>query len=404
MSKTEIITLENVTKDVIKPHGYVAIIAGGRGTRLWPLSYPDCPKQFCPLNDKETYIQASVKRFVGIGFKPQQFIIIVTNERQKELAEDQLLPLGVLSQNICMLPPTLGYPGCMTWATNYAFSLDKSAVVVNSPSDQYIVADDGFTRTVNLSVLNAYQKKITIVGVKVNDINTVMGCGHAEFDPEEEEETKRILGFVEKPDCKLADSIMRKGNTACNTGINVWKASTVVKRVGEARTMSMPEFMELLGEKYVVVGDFEWHDCGTFKEIYKISPKTPNHKNASIGPNIYRSNCLRSLFFNAIGDDVEVFVDHIEDTAIVLNMIDGVPVAGAYDFEKSQLVGNLADDFEKNHDIISADYSVGARNNMIISSNMSDDLKAGFVGKDNIKITAVKNPITGKITFAITGK
>ncbi|MDO4507800.1 MAG: sugar phosphate nucleotidyltransferase [Candidatus Saccharibacteria bacterium] len=385
------------TLETIKEHGYIVVVAGGGGTRLFPLSHPDCPKQFCQLDADNTFVQASVRRFVGVGFKARRIIVVTTNPRQTELAKQQLLPLGILSQNICEISPEFGYAGAMVWAAHFVKSLDENAVILNTPADQYIVSDDEFKNTVMLAMENAEAGRPTIVGVKVNDLVTVMGCGHAAYDGGEEGAgLRKVTHFVEKPDRETADKLMREDSSACNTGINCWTVSTLLERVpGEPHKLETDELMEALGDIDVAVGKFQWHDCGTLKSLWEISKKTPNHKNASLGAEkgqniIDRTNCTGSLFLTIPG--VDLFAANIHDTAIAINEIDGKIVIVGVRFDHSQTVRTIADDFARYRDILSEDFSVGARNNRVVATNMSNLEAVGFVGVENCTISAIRYP------------
>ena len=98
-------------------HLWLAVIAGGQGTRLFPLSNEHCPKQFCQLDNENTFIQATVKRFYDIGVKSNHVVVITTTERQTELATKQLTPLGVISPNIYQIDASYGYAGAMIKAS-----------------------------------------------------------------------------------------------------------------------------------------------------------------------------------------------------------------------------------------------------------------------------------------------
>ena len=80
-------------------HLWLALIAGGDGTRLWPISNMNCPKQFCQLPTGETFCQATVERFMRLGVKPNHIMVITTNDHQRALAIEQLTPLKVISPN-----------------------------------------------------------------------------------------------------------------------------------------------------------------------------------------------------------------------------------------------------------------------------------------------------------------
>ena len=372
-------------------HVWVAIIAGGQGTRLFPISHTDRPKQFCQLDKDNTFIQAVIRNFSGLGVKSSQFVIITTNDNQTELAREQTLSRGVLSQNIYQIDPTLGYSAAMYMAAEFIHSHDANAIIINTPSDQFIDASsDDFRETMNIAVEEARKDNAVIVGVKVNDLVVATGCGHALYE-DSESKCSTVIGFVEKPKLKEADKIMRQGNSACNTGINVWKASTLIKAINKRDIKGMPtdEMMRRLGKLKIAVGTFEWYDCGTLKSLYEISKKTPNHKNASLGPGKFeRVGCRRSLFY--AGEGMELQVTGAEDDAVVFTIIKGKPIVVIAKLKDSQRIKDLAEDYIRHEAFLTDDFSFGARNNMVLGSNISDDLIVGFVGVKNYVVYAHK--------------
>lgn len=374
-------------------HLWVAIIAGGQGTRLFPISHSDRPKQFCQLDKDNTFVQAVIKNFSGLGVKSSHFVIITTNENQTELAKEQTLPRGVLSQNIYQIDPTLGYSAAMYMAAEFISSHDENAVIINTPSDQFIDAsNDDFRQTINLAVEEAEKDNAVIVGVKVNDLVVATGCGHALYE-NSESKCSTVTGFVEKPSREKADKIMRQGNSACNTGINVWKASTLIKAINKRDIKGMPtdEMMRRLGKLRIAVGNFEWHDCGTLKSLYEISKKTPNHKNASLGPGEFeRVDCRGSLLYAAEG--MELRVTGANGDAIVFTTIKERPIIVVAKLEESQRIKELAEDYIRHENFLTDDFSFGARNNIVLGSNISDDLIVGFVGVRNYAVYVHKKP------------
>ena len=383
---------------------WVAIIAGGQGTRLFPLSHDNCPKQFCHQDNNNTFIQATIKRFVEIGVVPSHIVLVTTNENQTKLAKEQTSLLGILSQNIIEISPAYGYAGAMIKASMFIKKLDKHAVVINSPADQYIVSDDNFKQTIKDAIESASGGSPTIVGVKVTDLVTVMGCGHAIYDPKEDAVCRKVCGFVEKPDEKQATKLMRGDNSACNTGINVWKADLVAKLfagkdlIGEA--LSTDELMAKFENLRLAIGTFRWLDCGTLKSFYEISAKTPNHKNASLGKGeIDRTDCRRSLFYAV--DGIKLHVAGIEDSAVLATVIDDRIVIVSVKLEESQKVRNLAEDYKANKDFLTDDFSVGARNNWTMRTNCSSEIRVGFVGVDNFIVYSHKN-IDGTFDVAVS--
>lgn len=374
-------------------HLWVAIIAGGKGTRLFPISHPGCPKQFCQLDKKNTFIQAVIENFASLSIKRTHMIVITTDENQTALARKQCLPRGILSQNIVQIDPDLGYAGAMIYATQCIYLLDKDAVVISTPSDQYLSANEDFRDTIKAAYFQVDESDdAVIIGVKINDIVTAMGCGHAIYK-EDYGPCYQVTSFVEKPDRILADKIMRQGNSACNTGINVWRAYTINKLfTGHSyKGISTDELMDSLDNLRVSVGNFDWHDCGTLKSLYEISTKTPNHKNASLGGGTFeRIDCRRSLFYADEG--MELHVSGAEDDAVLFTVINEKPILVIAKLSESQKIKRLAEDYLKHEDILTADFSMGARNNFVLRSNISEEIIAGFVGVNNYCIYVHRKP------------
>ena len=372
-------------------HLWTAIIAGGKGTRLFPISHPDCPKQFCQLDERNTFIQAVVDNFTFLGVKPTNVVVVTTSDSQTELAKKQCLPRGILSQNILQLSPQLGYAGSMIKATSEIYKLDPAAIIINTPADQYLVPDFEFKAAIESAVAGAKNGNSVIVGVKVNDIVTAMGCGHAIYE-ETNSACFPVTGFVEKPDKKKADEIMRQGNSACNTGINVWRADVVngIFENKRYRGISTNKMMEMLGDLQVAVGYFEWHDCGTLKSLYDISRKSPNTKNATIGGGTFeRMDCHRSLLYAIEG--FELRVSGAEDDAVLFTSINERPIVVVAKLSDSQKIKLLAEDYLVHEEILTDDFSMGARNNTVLRSNVSDEIVVGFVGVQNYAVYVHRN-------------
>lgn len=373
-------------------HIWVAVIAGGEGTRLFPLSHPGRPKQFCQLDEDNTFIQAAIGNFISLGVKATQVVVITTNGVQTELAKEQTLPRGVLSQNICQINPNWGYPGAMYQATKFIAEIDPEAIIICIPADQFLKAtDDDFAYTFKTAVEEAENGYPVLVGVKVHDLVTATGCGHAIFR-DAGEGCYEVIDFVEKPNEKLADKIMRRDDSACNTGIVVWKASTLLGSIDEREVWGVgtDEFLSKFETLKIAVGDFVWKDCGTFKSLYEISPKTPHHKNASLGKGTFeRVRCRGCMLYASEG--MELSVSDAKDAAIIFTTIDDRPILVVADIEKSQSIKELAEDYFRNEKFLKKDFSLlGARNNIVLGSNISDELIVAFVGVSNYAVYARK--------------
>ena len=387
---------------MVLTHLWVAIIAGGKGTRLFPISHPGRPKQFCKVDKRNTFIQAVVENFVNFGIKPANIVIITTDDGQTKLAREQLLSRKVLSQNIYQIDPCYGYAGAMIKAAKFIHELDSEAIIINTPADQYLVADDDFEGTLRSAINEADTGYATIVGVKVNDIVTAMGCGHVIYK-EDGRACPSMICFIEKPDYDTADRIMRQGNSACNTGINVWRAKNILQafKGRSIKGLATDAMMKKLGVIKVAVGNFEWHDCGTLKSFYEISAKTPDHENASVGGGSFeRTDCRRSLLYAEQG--MELRVSGARDDAVVFTMIDGKPVVVVAKMEDSQVIKFLADDYIAHQAILADDFSMGARNNIVLRSNVSDELVVGFVGVRNYAVYVHRESDSGSLVAVVS--
>lgn len=384
-------------------HLWVVIIAGGKGTRLFPISHPGCPKQFCQLDKDNTFIQVVIENFKSLGIKPTHMMVITTDNNQTALAAKQCLPRGVLSHNILQMDPDIGYPGVTIKAAEVISSLDENAVIINTPSDQYLVPNEDFKNAIEAAVLSADNNDCVIVGVKIGDLNTVMGCGHAIYDDAPEDTPcYDVKEFVEKPNRELAKQIMQKGNSACNTAINIWRAK-VICDIFSGRNyygITTDGLMNHFESLKVAVGSFEWHDCGTLKSLYDISKKTPNHKNASLGGGSFERNCCRrSLFYADVG--MELQVSGAEDDAVLFTVINERPVLVIAKLSESQKIKRLAEDYLAHEDILSADFSMGARNNLVLLSNVSDEIIVGFVGVNNYCVY-IRRKADGTLTAVVS--
>ena len=372
---------------------YLAVIAGGRGTRLFPHSHDGKPKQFCQLDAEHTFIQATVERFLDLGVRPTNSVIVTTNSNQGKLANDQLDRYGILSQNIIEIPFEYGYAGAMIEAAKFISRFDQNATIINTPSDHYIVANEIFSTVITQAIKNSLRTP-TLVGVKTSNLATTMECGNAIYDPRGNSLCKTVTGFEEKPDETTADRLMREDRSAVNTGINIWTLHDIMEASAMLyngyRGLSTDRLMNLFPRLDVAIGRFTWHDCGTLQALYEISKKTPHHKNASLGGGeVYRFNCLRSLFITVEG--IILVVAGARDIAVVTNIIESRPVVTIYPLNETQRIRLLAEDYRLHSDFLNPEFIAGTRNNYVNYTSISSEVSVGFVGVHDYSVTATKN-------------
>lgn len=401
--------MENTTKKTQEtkkeakkaPAPVLSIIAGGNGTRLFPISHGGCPKQFCRLNETDTFIQDSIKRFMDSGFEAKRIVIVVTNDKQYELALEQTQGLGVIEPNILLIPPCHDYAGAMTVSDDFIEEKFGDVVIVHTPADQYVVRGEAFTSAIR-SLCESAAKTPSLLGVFKSDLNTVMGCGNIYYE-DGDGAVRSVKGFEEKPPKEIAEQMLREGNTVVNSGICAWKPSQLPKKFRHITgALKTDELMNEFKKLNVVIGQFPWYDCGTLDSYWAISKKTPNHQNASLHANdgrVYRSNCLRSLFVTI--DGVDLYASNINDTAVVVNQVAGKLAICTVKKSSSQLVRDLADDFEKSKEVLEHHFVLNGTNNRVARTNCIEEIYCGFVGCDDINVTAVKT-LDGRYIISVS--
>lgn len=394
-------------KDQINNHVYLLCLAGGKGTRLWPISYKGREKQFCYLTNRSTFIQATVERFYKVGIKPNHVYATTTTNSQTQLVVEQLSPLQVIEPNVLQISQDCVYPGVMVEAAKVIYEVDPEAIIVNTPCDQFIDECnnfDNFIDSVLLAINNAEASKPTIVGVKVQDLTMFEGCGHALYDSDDDGVCRKVIDFVEKPDTERAKQMMRKDESACNTGINVWRAKDLLDAVRDvdykAENFGTDNLMSLFEEVYVTIGRFRWRDCGTLKSLWEVSKKTPNHMNTSLGGGyVDRTDCLSSLFYTVRG--IDLYATGIENTSIIVNPIGKYVYIACVAHDECQTVRKLAEYYETSESILKSDYSIKAHDNIVLASNFSKQLRVSFVGVDNLQVSSLRQP-DGNIIISVS--
>lgn len=281
---------------------HTVIMAGGVGSRLWPLSTPEKPKQFLDLlGTGKTLIQMTADRFKGIC--PAENIWVVTGACYKPLVQSQLP--DVPESNILCEPASRNTAPCIAYSCSKIRQVAPDAVVTVVPSDAYIIDTEDFRSVIMKAVdFAAGQDAIVTVGISPDRPET--GYGYIRAASDAVAGTCNILKvkeFKEKPDLETAKKYLSEGNYLWNAGIFVWKLSAV----GNAINMYAPEIaakireisaafgtpdeqkvletvfpqcpkisidyavMEKAPNVYTIPGRFGWSDLGGFEALRKYS-------------------------------------------------------------------------------------------------------------------------------------
>ena len=283
-------------------HHYVAIMAGGIGSRFWPMSRTAYPKQFLDvLNTGKTLIQWTYERYTQ--FIPAENIYIVTSEEYVSIVEKQLPNLP--KENILAEPSKKNTAPCIAYISFKLAQKDPQATFVVAPSDHLILEQENFQKIVEQSLdFVSNIKALATLGIMPTNPNT--GYGYIQYEGlEVSKGVYKVKTFTEKPTVEIAASFLASGDFLWNAGIFAWKASTIIA----AFEKYQPEMFELFdGEKanfntasekqsiqkiypqcvnisidiaimekadnvYVIPASFGWSDLGTWNSAYEAMEK-----------------------------------------------------------------------------------------------------------------------------------
>ena len=298
---------------------HVVIMAGGIGSRFWPMSTPEYPKQFIDvMGCGRTMIQMTVERFSGIC--PMSNFWVVTSEPYVAMVREQLPEIPV--ENIIAEPCARNTAPCIAYACWKIKEKDSSANIVVTPSDALVLDVEEFRRIVREALdFTAEGKRIVTLGIKPTRPET--GYGYiASLDALEGSEICSVESFREKPSLEVAKEYLAAGNYLWNAGIFVWNVSTIVESlrvfapsIAQKMDLMAPSFFTdsegaVVGEVfptcekisidyavmekadciYTFPSDFGWSDVGTWGSLWTLLPHDENG-NAVVGNNVHLYNC-----------------------------------------------------------------------------------------------------------------
>ncbi|MBR6384860.1 MAG: mannose-1-phosphate guanylyltransferase [Ruminococcus sp.] len=285
------------------------IMAGGRGERFWPKSRNDKPKQFLSLTqDKETMIQKTVKRLLPVVEKDD--IYIVTNASYTSLVSEQLPDIP--KENILAEPCARNTAPCIAYAAAIINKKYDDAIMLVLPSDHLIKYEDIYISTIKKAIKSAKEGK-NLITIGITPTYPETGYGYINFG-EEKGDVFEVKKFVEKPDLKTAKSYLSSGKYLWNSGMFVWKISSIMQnfrefmpdihkgalRIGENfgtenfDSVLKEEFenfrsesidfgiMEKADDIYTIPGSFGWDDVGSWLAMERIN-ETDEFKNFTEG-------------------------------------------------------------------------------------------------------------------------
>lgn len=259
-----------ISTSMTRSHTHLVIMAGGIGSRFWPMSTPECPKQFVDiLGTGRTFIQMTFDRFKRLI--PAENVWVVTSQAYSEKVMEQLpeVPKG----NILLEPCRRNTAPCIAYASWRIKSIDPKATIVVSPSDHLVLDVAEFQRVVSSSMdFASTSDAIITLGMKPTRAET--GYGYIQTDMTcpsvRNKEIYRVDAFKEKPDLSTAEKYIRKPNMLWNAGIFIWNVSTIVN----ALRVYAPEINEIFENLLPIYG--------TEKEQETINEEFPKCESISV--------------------------------------------------------------------------------------------------------------------------
>jgi len=324
---------------------YVIIMAGGVGSRFWPLSRREKPKQFLDiLGTGETLIQQTFRRFKSVC--PEENIFVVTSDLHKDLVTEQL---GISPDNVLAEPFRRNTAPCLAYGTFRIMKENPEAVIAVTPADHLILKEDKFTEVI-LESLDFVKDQDALLTLGIKPDRPETGYGYIQADRKKQvkgfDNLLKVKTFTEKPDIDLAKVFLQSGDFYWNSGIFIWNIRSIMAAFGkylpdmysvfdegkklfgtrqeksfisrtytECRSISIDYgIMEKADNVYVMCTNVGWSDLGTWSSLYEHSV-LDKKGNSIISGNIF-SYDNRGNVFNISPDKVAV-IQGLKDYIVV---------------------------------------------------------------------------------------
>lgn len=298
---------------------HIVIMAGGIGSRFWPMSTPEYPKQFIDVvGCGKSLIQLTVERFAALC--PMQNFWVVTSEKYKDIVREQLPELP--EENILLEPEARNTAPCIGYACWKIRKNHPEANIVVTPADALVINTTEFARVIREALdFTAERKAIVTVGIRPGRPETGYGyiCAGEEAG---QGEIRKVEAFREKPDLQTAQSYVAAGNYLWNAGIFVWNVETIteaIRKYTPALAETMDEMatdfytekeketvkrlfptcekisidyavMEKASEIYTLPAEFGWSDLGSWGSLRTLLPQD-EQGNATVGTKVKMVDC-----------------------------------------------------------------------------------------------------------------
>lgn len=322
---------------------YVAIMAGGIGSRFWPMSRTHFPKQFLDiLGTGRTLIQSTFDRFTR--FIPAENIFVVTSDEYRDIVAEQLPEMN--TANILCEPSRKNTAPCVAYISYKLHEINPEGALICAPADHLILDEKAFNK-VCLEALDfvSKHKALLTLGIKPSHPNT--GYGYIQYEQQSvSDNVYKVKTFTEKPNLELAKTFLASGDFLWNAGIFVWQVMNIVaafeKYLPEMAELFQAEhgklnggeekeaiariypqctnisidygIMEKANNVYLIPSSFGWSDLGTWNSAYENMEKD-YLGNAVSGENVMVIDATRCMIHGK--DDKLYLLQGMDDYIMV---------------------------------------------------------------------------------------
>ena len=326
---------------------YCIIMAGGVGSRFWPLSRTDQPKQFLDiLGMGKTLLQQTFDRFLKVFAKEN--ILVVTNEIYGDLVKEQLPMMA--EDNILLEPLRRNTAPCIAYAAYKIKQRDPDASMIVAPSDHLIIKEKKFIQVVQQG-LDFIEEQDALLTLGITPSRPETGYGYIQIDKDSKAASKlknlyKVKTFTEKPDIEMARIFMESGEFYWNAGIFFWSLPSILNAFeqhlqdintvfsdgqehystdgerdfiggayAECKNISIDYgIMEKADNVYVITSEFGWSDLGTWGSLHE-QVKKDVHGNSIVGDLVIKYD-LKDCLVNVPGDKL-VVLQGLKDYIVV---------------------------------------------------------------------------------------
>lgn len=308
-----------IIRDMTIMRNKIVIMAGGIGSRFWPMSTPEYPKQFIDvMGCGKSLIQLTVDRFLPLC--DIEDFWIVTSEKYIDIVKNQLPDIP--ESNILAEPEARNTAPCIAYACWKIRKKFPDANIVVTPSDALVINTTEFERVIR-KAMGFTEKSHSIVTIGIKPSRPETGYGYICANKTEVcSEIFKVNAFKEKPDYETACRYLEDGNYLWNAGIFVWNVDTITSEIKQ-HTPDLADIMDKMAEDfytekesetvkrlfptcqkisidyavmekakeiYTIPADFGWSDLGSWGSLHSLLPQD-NNKNAAVGNNVKLYNC-----------------------------------------------------------------------------------------------------------------